>query len=792
MKPTVQGMLPLDLDHVRPKPSEAHLRGVPVAPPVRRKAGRWGLKDADAPGLFGDGPQGAVVRRDGAYAGQVRRILHFRLETGYHVLSVALEDEEGMETGKVTTFVGTCQPVAIGDRVEADGEWEMTAKFGRQLRARFIRVLAPSTAAEIHAFLRNGGVKGIGKKTADKLLAHFGEALSEVMGRPTTLMAAGLLERQAETIARAWSQRTTHTEALAFLQALSIGPVMSDRIISRYGDGVRRVVTEDPYRMMREVSGLGFKTADQIAMSQGVARDDARRVNAGILHAMSLLARDGHCACPRGRILKSVRDLLTLDDRDIKAGIARLIEGRQLLEEEIGGSVVIYEAGVQRCEEEIADRISERLEDLALPDEIEAMIAAAALEVGIAEIHEHQALAVRTSLAARVSVITGGPGAGKTSSLEVLLRVFEALNPGSRIALCAPTGRAAQRMAESTGREASTIHRLLEWAPDRSGFQRNEDNPIDADLVVVDESSMLDIWLSRDLLRAVAPEARIVFVGDVDQLPSVGAGRVLGDVIESGVVPVTRLTRIFRQGKGSLIADAARLINAGRVPDLRRPTRETDMWAIWEDDPEVCLSKVVALVRDIGPKLGLNPFEEVQVLTSGHGGSLGTIALNRALQEALNPEDPEDPGVEVGDIRLRPGDRVIQTSNNYDLDVFNGDIGRVVRVMDTRRRDAARVVVAFDDREVSYSGSEARELGLAYAITVHKSQGSEFPFVIFALSTQHFAMLRKTLVYTAVTRARRFCAVVGQDRAMRIAVKQADAGRTTGLARRLALRTLPS
>jgi len=722
-------------------------------------------------------------RRDGSISGIVTKIRHSNPENGFHILRVRLD-----EGGSVVSFVGPCEPVSEGDRVEAVGTWERHARFGQQLKARFIRTLVPTTGDEIFAFIKGGGIKHIGVRSAEKLRNHFGDRLSEVMTSPTTLMAAGVTEKQAKIIAEAWSLRSTHTEVLAFLQSLTIGPATSDKIIKKYGERTRQQVISNPYKIAKDIPGLGFRTADQMALAMGIERKDSRRVDAAIIHVMNQIGRDGHCACGRQRILNDVRTLLTIDDREIRAGITRLTDARMLVEEENGGSQVIYESGVLKCETEIAERVVARIAPVPLPDDIDERIAQAATDIGIAEIHEHQALAVKTSLASRFSVITGGPGAGKTSSLEAMLRVFESMNPKAKIALCAPTGRAAQRMSESTGREAKTIHRLLEWAPDKGGFQRGEDNPIDADLIVADEASMLDIWLSRDLLRAVREDAVIVLVGDVDQLPSVGAGRVLGDIIESGVIPVTRLTRIFRQGAGSQIAEAAQQINAGRMPRISAPNKQTDMWAVFDYDPEDSLPRISRMVSEVAPQLGFDPLKDVQVLTAGHKGALGTINLNLVLQEALNPANPATPEVEIAERVFRRGDRVIQLSNDYELDVFNGDIGQIIDIRTQgRRKDNARILVAFDDKEVEYSASDARHLSLAYAISVHKSQGSEFPVVIFVPTMQNYTMLRKTLIYTAVTRAKKLCALIGQEKAAKIAVKNSDKGRVTGLAKRLAI-----
>lgn len=769
-----QGILPLEVEEAvygrKMQGAPDLFRGVEIAPPPSVDLFRRG----DEPG----------ARADGSISGVVTQIRHANPETGFHILRVRLDESEA-----ITTFVGPAEPVAEGDRVEAQGRWERHARYGRQLKARFIRTIVPSTGKEIHAFLKGGGIKGVGVRSADKLLDHFGDRLCDVMDAPTTLMAAGITEKQANLIADTWRQRSTHTEILAFLQGLAVGPATSEKIIKKYGERTKQVILSNPYQVAKDIPGLGFRTADQMALAKGGDRRDTRRVEAAILHVMGQLGREGHCACRRSRIVKDVRALLSIDDGDIKAAITRLVDSHALVEEENGGEQVIYEAGVLKCEEEIAQRIVARLAPAPLPDDIGDRIHSAAASVGIEQMHEHQVLAVHTSLAAWFSVITGGPGSGKTSSLEVLLRVFENMNPGAEIALCAPTGRAAQRMAEATGREAKTIHRMLEWAPDRGGFQRNEDNPIDADLVVADEASMLDIWLARDLLRAIRKDAVIVLIGDDDQLPSVGAGRVLGDVIESGVVPVTKLTRIFRQGDGSQIAATAQTINAGRLPRIGGPNWKTDMWAAWNEVPEDSLPRISRMVAEVAPQLGYDPMKDVQVLTAGHQGVLGTVNLNLVLQEALNPPHPNTTEIQVGDKIFRTGDRVIQMSNNYDLDVFNGDIGQIVEIRKTgRRSDSMRLRVNFDgEHEVEYGTSDARQLSLAYAISVHKSQGSEFPVVVFVPTTQHYTMLRKPLIYTAVTRARKICALIGQQRAARIAVGKSDRSRITGLARRLAI-----
>ena len=759
-----QGILPFDLGAAGPR--RAPDRAVAASDP----------RGSD---MFTPAEESGAIRSAGSIAGTVSRITHSNPETGFQVLRVKLDDG-----GASVTFRGPGEAVAVGDRVEASGRWEHHAKYGTQLAARFIRALVPSTGAEVHAFLAAGGIKGIGKRSAEKLYAHHGARLIDAMDSPTALMAAGITQKQADTIARAWAQRTTHTEVVSFLHSLGIGPATADRIVQRYGDKARMTVSANPFRLAREVSGIGFRTADRMSLALGFDRSDARRVEAGILHAMGEIARDGHCATSRARIEASVRDLLTVSDTVVRDAVARMIDRSALVVEQVGAGEAVYEAGVRDCEIEVAEAVARRIAPRPTPDDIDDRIRAAADAIGIAALHEHQADAVRQSVSAGMAVITGGPGSGKTSSLEVFLRVFEMGCPGARIELGAPTGRAAQRMAEATGRPARTIHRMLEWSPEKGGFQRDADAPLEADVVVIDEASMLDIWMMRDVLRAVPPEAVLLLVGDVDQLPSVGPGQVLCDVIDSGAVPVARLTRVFRQGEGSRIAGAAREINAGSIPRLDAPSRSSDMWGRFDAEPEDSLARIVRLASEIAPSLGYDPRRDIQVLTAGHNGCLGTVSLNTHLQEAVNPLDVAGAEIRVGDRLFRPGDRVIQTANDYDRDVFNGDIGQVVSVA---RPGRGEIVVRFDGRDVRYTGGDMRALMLAYAITVHKAQGSEFPFVVVAPATHHYMMLGRTMIYTAVTRARKLCAVVGQERALRTAVKRTGRGRVTGLARRIAV-----
>ena len=768
MSDHAQGLLPMkmDTDNFR-RPSlhiDTPLRGVHV------KASSAGIFESD------DG----VARRDGSIVGTVEKVQYCNLETGYYILRVRLDEND-----RLVSFLGVCEPVSVGDRVEATGEWERHAKHGLQLRSRFIRTLTPTTGKEIFAFLKKGGVKGVGEKSAEKLFSYFGERLADVMLSPTSLLASGITEKQAKEITKTWEERSTNTEIIAFLQSLNVGPITSGKIIKKYGDRAKQKIKENPYRISRDITGAGFKLADQMALAMGFGRENPKRIDAAIQFTMGQIGRDGHCASGRSGIIRRVRDLLCVKEGLINEGIVRMLDSGHLVEEENGGNQVIYDASVLKCEQELAEMIVSRIGQFDVGSDIDDQIMKAGRDVGIEQLHENQIAAVRLSLKSRISVVTGGPGSGKTSSLEVLMRMYETLFEGCRILLCAPTGRAASRMTETTGRPAKTLHRLLEWVPEKGGFQKNADNPVDADIVVVDEASMLDIWLARDFFRAVKPDAILVFVGDVDQLPSVGLGKVLCDMIDSGIVPVTRLTQIFRQGSGSMIASTAYDVNAGRLPEIGKPNKKTDMWAIWDEDAEDSLPRICRLVSEVAPSLGYDPLKDVQILTAGHKGELGTVNLNRTIQDIINPEDPELISAVIGEKRFRKGDRVIQTVNNYDLDVFNGDIGQIYSIVKDGRQ--FEMMVEFEESLVTYTGSTINELTLAYAISVHKSQGSEFPFVVFVPSTQHFTMLKRPLIYTALTRAKKLCVIAGSKKAAKIAVKDSGKDRITGLSKRICI-----
>jgi exodeoxyribonuclease V alpha subunit len=717
---------------------------------------------------------------NGDLQGTVEKVLFADVDSGFMILRVKTED------GTVVAVRGKGDPASVGDQIVAKGSWVADPKWGRQFKASVIRAEIPESTAGIVRYLGSGNINGIGLRTAEKLRAHFGDRLPEVMTAPSTLVAAGIPERKAQAIADHWLLRTRYARLLSLLYAHNLGTGLAQKIIQQYGDATMRVVLQTPYRLSKDVHGIGFKIADRIALSQNLPKDSPDRIRAAIVHQIGDFTRDGHCAVGRSTLIQEVSKLLLLPTGKIEAELDALIAEEELVQEKIGDRSAIYDNATYKCEVEVAEEISRRIVTNPVPSDVDRIIAEASARLGI-QLHEHQAEAVRTAIENSFMVITGNPGTGKTSTMQTLMECMRAINPKIRISLAAPTGRAAKRLSESTGVDASTLHRLLAWSAETRGFTRNRETPLELDMLIVDEGSMIDIWMMRDLLRALPDEARLVIVGDSDQLPSVGPGNVLYDMIESGIVPVVRLTHIFRQGAGSNIATAARQINMKNMPTTTKPNTKSDMWGIYVDSPEETLEKVKRAVVEVTRHMKYDPLRDIQVLTPGHQNETGTVRLNAVLQETLNRVQPGERVVRHKDREFRVRDRVIQVTNNYDNEVFNGDIGNIVAIHDfvDADGDGEVVVVDYDGHQVNYRKSDLDQIQLAYAITIHKSQGSEFPVVIVVLTTQHYVMLRKSLVYTGVSRAKKLCAIIGSMRAVKIAVQSDTGGRLTGLSQRL-------
>lgn len=702
--------------------------------------------------------------KDAPLSGTVVRVRYLDPSGAFAVFDL---DVEG---GGRATVTGPVTDLSEGLSVRVTGDWQDHPRFGRRFRGTTVMVLPPRGTAGIAAYLASGRVEGVGPKLAARIVDHFGDRTGDVLdhepGRLTEVDGIG--PARAGRIADAWQRQVEQRRTLVLLADLGLTATQAARALRAYGDEAPARVTADPYDLARRVSGIGFRTADAIAARLGIAPDAPRRMEAAVRHVLESAAEAaGHLFLPRDALRDEAAAVTGQAASAVDLALAALAEAGQVVVEASPAGPVVFDARLHAAERQVAGRIDllSGVDVRPLPADVPAA----------ARLAPSQRAALERVASAPVAILTGGPGTGKTTIVGAILAVGD--RSGRRVVLAAPTGRAAMRMKEATGRDARTLHRLLEFNPRDGRFQRDEFRPLDADWVVVDESSMLDIAMMDRLLRALAPGTRLTLVGDADQLPPVGPGDPFRSLIQSGRVPVARLTEVFRQGEGSAIVAAAHRILAGYPPES--PARDDgelgDFYVVLREDPADLAQVVEHLVAErIPARFGLDPRTDVQVLAPMRRGECGTDALNAALRARLNPR--------AGDRAVpAPGDRVIQVRNNYDRDVFNGDIGTVVGVP-----AGGGAVVRFDDRAVSFDPSEVDDLAPAYAVTVHKAQGSEFPAVVVCLHTQHFVMLRRNLLYTAVTRGRRLVVVCGNRRALRIALDNARLDpRNTLLADRL-------
>lgn len=707
------------------------------------------------------GLQESPPRRENL-AGTVERVTFHSPETGFCVLQAKVRGRR-----ELVTIVGHAPTISAGEFVHATGSWVNDRTYGVQFRADFLKAAPPTTAEGIEKYLASGMIKGVGPVYAKKLIARFGEAVFDVIEQePERLReVSGIGPWRAERIMAGWADQRAIREIMVFLHAHGVGTSRAVRIYKTYGADAIKVISENPYRLARDIRGIGFKSADVIAGTLGIEPTAMIRARAGIGYALAEAMNDGHCGLPADELVTLGEALLEVPASVIETALDMELEAGEVVADTVEERRCIFLAGLHRAEHMIAEQLH-RL--AAGPPSWPAVDMDAALSW--IETNESIALAasqreaVRLALRAKLLVITGGPGVGKTTLVNAILRILAAKDV--RIALAAPTGRAAKRLAESTGREAKTIHRLLEVDAWHGGFRRNAETPLECDLLVVDETSMVDVPLMQSLLRAVPDHAALILVGDVDQLPSVGPGQVLADVIGCGRFPVVRLTEVFRQAAESRIIVNAHRINRGEMPHWSRDDPEADFHFVECADPPDGAAKVIEIVaRRIPRRFGLDPIRDVQVLTPMNRGALGARALNVGLQEVLNP--PKAARVERFGWTFSAGDKVMQIENDYDKEVYNGDLGFVARI----DPDEGEIVILFDGREVAYDFGELDRVVLAYATTIHKSQGSEFPAVVMPLTTQHYPMLQRNLVYTGITRGRKLVVVVGQYRAMAIAVR---------------------
>ena len=703
-----------------------------------------------------------------ALAGTVERVTFHNAENGFCVLRVQARGKRDL-----VTVVGHAPAIGAGEWVTATGIWFSDRTHGLQFKANVLKATPPTGVEGIEKYLASGQMRGIGPAMAKRIVAAFGEDTFEIIeANPERLQeVSGIGPWRASKIVAGWAEQKAVREIMIFLHAHGVGTARAVRIFKTYGHEAIKIMTENPYRLARDVRGIGFRTADAIAAKLGVEKTSPHRLRAGVSFALQSATDEGHCGLPVEMLITLAQKLLEVEAALIRTAVAEELQGEDVLSDTVDGETCIFLKGLHGAERAIAERLTARASGTAPWPAIDLERALPWVEGKTGKIlSPSQRDAVGLVLASKVAVMTGGPGVGKTSTLDTILRILVA--KGVRVLLAAPTGRAAKRMTEQTGMEAKTIHRLLEIDPKHGGFSRHEENPLDCDLLVVDETSMVDVPLMNALTKAIPNRAGLLLVGDVDQLPSVGPGQVLSDIISSGQIPVARLTEVFRQAAESQIVVNAHRINHGQMPQPPKAGESSDFYTIEIAEPEEGVAKLIEVVTNRIPRrFGLDATKDVQVLCPMNRGVLGARNLNHELQRVLNPNPPAT--IERFGWRFSPGDRVMETQNDYDRDVFNGDLGTVDRI----DNDEAAIVVLFDEREVIYPFGELDTLVPAFATTIHKSQGSEYPAVVIPVTTQHYTMLARNLLYTGVTRGKQLVVLVGQKKAISIAVRGGQAKR---------------
>jgi exodeoxyribonuclease V alpha subunit len=710
-------------------------------------------------------------------AGMIERVTFHNPDNGFAVLRVQADGRGGL-----VTVVGSLAHARAGEYVQARGAWVQDREHGLQFKADELRTAPPLTAEAITRYLASGLIKGIGPHYARKIVDVFGDKTLAIIDESPSFLQEikGIGPRRIQRIRQSWQEQKAVRAIMVFLQSHGIGTARAVRIYKTYGDQAIDLVRANPYRLATDVWGVGFRTADELAGRLGIDRSSPLRARAALRYVLQVLSNEGHVGFPEAAVVQHTSEMTQIDHGVIQASIEEELSSGELVREPGGDEPWLYlkplflaELGVART-----------LRGLRTgPHPLPAIDAEAALRwveqrVGL-ELAATQRDALRQATTHKVLIVTGGPGVGKTTIVRGILEIFTA--KGLRCGLCAPTGRAAKRLKETTGREAKTIHRLLEFDPANGGFKRGRDQTLDLDLLVVDEASMVDVVLMNQLLRAVPPWSCVVLVGDVEQLPSVGPGNVLADTIASGIVPVVRLTEIFRQAGQSWIVRAAHQVNRGEMPESA-PAGSGDFYFIEADTPDLVLARIITLIRDRIPgRFGLDSLRDIQVLTPMNRSELGVRNLNLQLQGIFNP-GPGGQEVQRYGSTYRVGDKVMQTVNNYQKEVFNGDIGRVTGIDEVDQE----LRIDYDGQSVIYDFGELDELTLAYAITIHKSQGSEYPAVVIPMHTQHFLMLQRNLLYTGITRGKNLVVLVGSRKALAAAVRRQDtAQRYSALRRRL-------
>jgi exodeoxyribonuclease V alpha subunit len=711
--------------------------------------------------------------------GQIERITYYNEENGYTIAKVRVQGRVDL-----VTIVGSIVSLTPGEVLKLEGFWDNHPRYGEQFKVVSYESIMPATAKGIEKYLGSGMIKGIGPVTAKRLVSKFGsETLSIIDDHIERLNEVpGIGEKRVEMIRNAWEEQKDIRDVMIFLQGQGVSPAYAIKIYKHYGKDSVRAVSENPYRLAMDIFGIGFITADKIAEKLGIPKDSQTRIEAGILYVLNQLSDDGHVYYPYDLLIEECSKILGVEEGRIPVALDSVslqkevvIEKRATRNAQLAtqssrpsppqrGDWAVYLIRFHVAETGVAEYLRALL---AAPKQLRLVNVDQAVDwvQGMLKIalSGKQIEAVKNSVNSKVMVITGGPGTGKTTIINSVIRIYKKM--GQKVLLAAPTGRAAKRMTEATDHEAKTLHRLLEYAPGGGSFKRNELNPLDADLIIIDETSMVDTLLMYHFLKAVPLKATLILVGDVDQLPSVGAGCVLKDIIDSKLIPTVVLDQIFRQSRESMIVVNAHRINNGEMPIFKGDdAHKKDFYFFFIEEPEKVLEKIIHLCKDVIPlRFRYNPLDDIQVLAPMHKGTVGVANLNAELQKELNNKREE---VIRGGKILKVGDKVLQIRNNYDKDVYNGDIGRVVKI----DKEVQEMTVDYDGKKVSYEFSELDEVVLAYAISVHKSQGSEYPVVIIPVLTQHYMLLQRNLIYTGITRGKKLVVLIGTKKALTIAI----------------------
>lgn len=702
--------------------------------------------------------------------GQIEQIIYTNEENGYTVARVKLSDSQAP-----VTVVGNILTPMPGETLKMKGLWANHPRFGKQFKIAQYETIIPASLYGIEKYLGSGLVRGVGPVMAERIVEQFGVDALDIIANDIERLAEieGIGTVRIEMIKKAWQEQKEVRDVMLFLQAHDVGLGCAAKIFKQYGPKSIQLVKEDPFRLAADVFGIGFLTADKIAAKLGIPKDSPQRAEAGILYVLAQLSDEGHVFYPYELLISKCRDILKVDRDVVLQAFGKLSLDKKIviedqnekLDEFRQNNKAVYLAMFHHCETSIADRLKSLIRAGKSIKNIEPQSAIKWVQTRLSiRLAEKQTEAIKYAVKNKVMVITGGPGTGKTTIINAIIKTFA--RHGVDILLGAPTGRAAKRMSEACGHEASTIHRLLKFSPKLGEFGKNENNLLKCNLLIVDEASMIDTVLMYHLLKAVPPGATFILVGDVNQLPSVGAGSILKDIISSGVVPVVELNKIFRQAEESLIIVNAHSINSGKMPQLKTSNKKPeDFYFIEKENPEDVLTTILELVGErIPAKFGFDPIDDIQVITPMHRGTVGTENLNIELQKVLNPGQH---AVTRGSQTFSINDKVMQIRNNYDKEIFNGDIGRIA-LIDAKTREMS---ISFDGRHIKYDDRDLDEIVLAYAVSVHKAQGSEFPAVVIPVLTQHYILLQRNLIYTGVTRGRKLVVMVGTKKALAIGVK---------------------